>query len=151
MTLDSSAPIYKALHQEAKAIAGAKLFTIMVLDNKAGLARRAYTSHPVDYPATGSKPMRQDRWSVQVIDSKQSFVANSTDGFSDVFSDHPLINQLGCESVLNVPVIEQDQVVGTVNFLDVKNHFTPERVAALQNLVNAHNQSLITALAKELS
>lgn len=150
MTLDSSAPIYKALHQEAKTIAGAKLFTIMVLDNEAGLARRAYTSHPADYPATGSKPMRQDRWSAQVIDGKQSFVANSTEGFSDVFSDHLLINQLGCESVLNVPVIEQDKVVGTVNFLDGKNHFTPERVAALQNLVNAHHQALVMALAKEL-
>ena len=150
MTLDSSASIYKALHQEANTLAGAKLFTIMVLDNDAGLARRAYTSHPTDYPATGSKPMRQDRWSAQVIDGKQSFVANSTEGFADVFSDHPLINQLGCESVLNVPVIEQDKVVGTVNFLDGKNHFTPERVTALENLVNAHHQALVTALANEL-
>lgn len=150
MTLDPSAPIYKALHQEAQKIAGAKLFTIMVLDNEAGLARRAYTSHPTDYPATGSKPMRQDRWSAQVIDARQSFVANSTDGFSDVFSDYPLINELGCESVLNVPVIEQNTVVGTVNFLDGKNHFTPERVAALQNLVSAHHLALVTALARDL-
>lgn len=150
MTLDSSAQIYKALHQEAQKIAGAKLFTIMVLDNKAGLARRAYTSHPVDYPATGSKPMRQDRWNAHVIEGKQPFIANSTEGFSDVFSDHPLINELGCESVLNVPVIEQDKVVGTVNFLDARDHFTPDRVTDLKALVETHHQALIAALASEL-
>ena len=151
MTLDTSVSIYKALHQKAEEAVGAKLFTIMVLDNEAGLARRAYTSHPTDYPATGSKPMRQDRWSEQVIDNHKPFIANSTEGFSDVFSDHPLINSLGCESVLNVPVIEHHKVVGTVNFLDTKDHFTPDRVATLQSLVAANHDALVTALTAELS
>ncbi|MEX2365996.1 MAG: GAF domain-containing protein [Pseudohongiellaceae bacterium] len=150
MTLEPTASIYEALHKKAEQAAGAKLFTIMVLDNEAGLARRAYTSHPTDYPATGSKPMRQDRWSEQVIDNQKPFIANSTEGFSDVFSDHPLINALGCESVLNVPVIDRNKVVGTVNFLDAKDHFTADRVAALQNLVAAHHDALVAALASEL-
>jgi GAF domain-containing protein len=150
MTLTSSASIYQTLHNEAVRIAGAKLFTVMVLDNDAGLARRAYTSHPVDYPATGSKPTKVDRWSTQVIDRQESFVANSTDGFSDVFSDYPLINALDCESVLNVPVIHLNQVIGTVNFLDSRDHFTPERVRALQQLVDLHRDTLVTALEMEL-
>lgn len=139
---------FAALHAAAESAAGARLFTVTVLDRKAGLARRAYTSHPDAYPATGTKPMRSDAWSVQVIDGGRSFVANSTPEFAIYFSDHALINALGCESALNIPVSDGTQVVGTVNVLDAAGHFTPERVAVLERLVAEHRPALLAAMAQ---
>jgi GAF domain-containing protein len=140
--------VFAALHAAARAATGAKLFTVTVLDRKAGLARRAYTSHPDDYPATCTKPMRSDDWSRQVIDQGRSFVANSTPEFAIYFSDHPLINALGCEAALNIPVSDGTQVVGTVNVLDVAGFFTPDRVATLERLVADHRPALLAALAR---
>lgn len=139
--------VFTALHRAAKDVAGARLFTVTVLDRRAGLVRRAYTSNPEDYPATGTKPMRSDAWSAKVIDGQRSFVANTTSEFAPYFNDHALINALGCESALNIPISNGDQVVGTVNILDVQGHFTPERVAVLEALVADHKAELLAAIA----
>ena len=66
---------FAALHAAADAACGARLFTVTVLDRRAGLARRAYTSHPAEYPASGTKPLRSDAWSDQVIGRAEPFVA----------------------------------------------------------------------------
>ena len=140
--------VFAALHRAAQECSSARLFTVTVLDRAAGLARRAYTSHPVDYPTSGTKPMRDDGWTDQVLGTRQSFVANSTPEFAIYFSDHALINALGCHSALNMPVSDDaGLVVGTVNILDVEGHFTPERVAALEALVSAHRPALLAAMA----
>lgn len=136
---------FARLHNATQEVCGAKLFTVTVLDRAGGLARRAYTSHPEDYPTTGTKPMGQDAWRQQVIDRGEIFVANETSGFSPFFSDYPLINALGCESAVNIPVKSQGEVVATVNILDVAGHFTPARVAALEEVVNRFTPDLLAA------
>ena len=108
----SPAETFAALHRAADAACGARLFTVMILDRDAGLARRAYTSHPDDYPTSGAKPMRSDAWTRQVIDEGRSFVANRTEDFSAFFSDHPRITALGCAAALNIPVRDGESVVG---------------------------------------
>ena len=141
--------VFAALHTAAQHSTGARLFTVTVLDRAAGLARRAYTSHPVDYPSSGTKPMRKDGWTDRVLGDRQSFVANSTLEFSGYFPDHALINALGCEAAMNIPVTDDTgQVVGTVNILDAAGHFTPERAARLEALVAAHRTELLAAMAQ---
>ena len=126
---------FAALHRAADAACGARLFTVTVLDRKAQLARRAYTSHPSEYPVTGTKPMGSNDWTAQVLERGETFVANQTAAFSPFFSDHALINDLGCEAAVNIPVPKNGVVVGTVNILDAAGHFTPARVTQLEQLV----------------
>ena len=137
--------IFSSLHHAADAACGARLFTVTVLDRKAGLARRAYTSHPAEYPTTGTKPMRSDAWSDQVIGRGEAFVANTTPEFAIYFPDHPLINALGCQSALNIPVSRDGLVVGTVNILDAQGHFTPACVETLTALVADNTAALLAA------
>ncbi|MDB5473386.1 MAG: hypothetical protein JWP99_689, partial [Devosia sp.] len=49
-----------------------------------------------------------------------------------VFPDYPLIASLGCGSVINLPVLLEDDLVATINILDKEGHFTPERVTAAE-------------------
>ena len=138
--------VFAALHRAAAEVAGVKLFTISVIDQPAKLSRRAYTSHPDAYPVTGTKPLEINEWGRKVIEGKETFVANTTAEFAPYFFDHALINSLGCHSAVNIPVLDGDEVVGTINLLDVEQHFTPERVAGLERIVAASTPSLVAAM-----
>ncbi|EEW26629.1 GAF domain-containing protein [Rhodobacter ferrooxidans] len=137
---------FAALHTAADCAIGVQLFTVTVQDAAAGVVRRAYSSHPEDYPVSGTKPLQTDRWSAQVLGEGRMFVANTTAEFADVFPDHALINALGCQSAVNVPVTLGGVVLGTVNLLDVEGHFTPDRLAVLQRLMAAWQGRLVTAM-----
>jgi hypothetical protein len=128
---DSSA-VWKALEELSRAVVGHKLFTIMTVDNAAGLARRVYTSHPRGYPVSGTKPIHRDQWFDIVHGERRSFVANTIADIAKVFPDFELIASLGCGSVMNLPVVLQGETVATVNMLDAEHHYTPERVVAVE-------------------
>lgn len=147
MTQITPASTFEALHQAAMDSVGTRLFTVMILDPAHEWGCRAYTSHPDEYPVSGSKPLNRNRWFEQVIERHETFVANTTDEFSDVFGDHAIINQLGCQAVINVPVLDMGEVKGTVNFLDQAHHFTPATVSTLEQLVHQHHRDLIQAMA----
>ncbi len=136
-----------AIFDELKQAANVRLFTVTVVDRTAGLARRAYSSHPVEYPVTGTKPIGNDAWSRRVLGQGQSFVANSTPEFATYFPDHALINALGCHSAMNIPVLRDGTVAGTVNLLDAEGHFTPARAAELEALVAGAAPRLLAAFA----
>ncbi|APX10586.1 GAF domain-containing protein [Tateyamaria omphalii] len=125
---------------------GGRLFTVTVLDRKAGLAQRVYSSDPEAYPVSGTKPMSQGAWTDMVINRAETFVANTVAEFAIYFGDHALIESLGCQSALNVPVLDNDQVIGTVNVLDQEHHFTPERVQRCQSIVQERRDELVATL-----
>ena len=122
---------YAALQALTERTVGVKLFTIMTVDMKAGLARRAYTSDPQSYPASGTKPIHFDDWFDIVHKQRRDFVANTLADIAKVFPDHELIGSLGCGSVVNMPVILADELVCTMNVLHEEQYYTPERVAEL--------------------
>lgn len=138
---------YDTLHTACAAL-GTRLFTVTVQDEAAGLARRAYTSHPVEYPVSGTKPLTRDGWYDQCITGRQTFVANTTPEFARYFFDHALITSLGLGSCINIPVVEADRVLGTVNLLAEEHHFTAEKLAAYHDLAQSHHAALVAEMAK---
>jgi GAF domain-containing protein len=125
---------FDALCALTKEIVGVKLFTVMTRDGKLGHAQRIYSNMPDAYPVSGTKPANETDWSRQVIVERRTFVANDIEAIADVFYDHELIKSLGCESVINVPIIVGDDVLGTINCLHEAGFYTPERVEAAEAL-----------------
>ena len=107
---------YDHLHAACAAL-GTRLFTITTQDEAAGVTRRAYSSNPVDYPVSGTKPLTRDGWYDFCITGQQVFVANTTPEFAQYFFDHALITSLGLGSCINIPVVAAGTVLGTVNLL----------------------------------
>jgi GAF domain-containing protein len=136
---------YATLHAACAAL-GTRLFTITTQDEAAGLARRAYTSHPVEYPVSGTKPLTRDGWYDFCIGGQRTFVANTTPEFAKYFFDHALITSLGLGSCINVPVVADGEVLGTVNLLAEEHHFTPERLAAYHQLIQAQHDPLVAEM-----
>ena len=125
---------FDALWTLTRETVGVKLFTVMTHDGGKGVASRIYSNMPDAYPVSGTKPANETDWSRQVIGEKRIFVANDIDGIAAVFSDHELIRSLGCESVINVPIIVGGEVLGTINCLHEAGYYTPERVEAAEAL-----------------
>ncbi len=118
----------------ADQLIGAKLFTLTEIDNSRRQARRVYTNMPEAYPVLGTKPMPDDAWSDHVQNRHETFVANSIEAIAEVFFDHELIRDLGCESVINIPVVVSGRLLGTINCLHQAGHYSPERVALAERL-----------------
>ena len=126
---------FGALQKLAEQTVGVKLFTFMTVDMQAEVARRAYTSDPANYPTSGTKPIRYDSWFDIVHKERQYFVANTIADIAKVFPDYELIDSLGCQSVVNMPVVLGGELVGTVNMLDIEGYYTPERVADIREIL----------------
>ncbi len=126
---------FDALCALTKATVGAKLFTIMTSDTEAMVARRAYTDDAEHYPTSGSKPIVIDRWFETVLTRQESFVSNTLADIDTVFPDAELIGQLGCGSVVNLPIVMGGKVIATMNILHEEGYYTPERVAEIQTLL----------------
>ncbi|RYH07151.1 GAF domain-containing protein [Tropicimonas sp. IMCC6043] len=125
----TEAAAFDALCALAKATVGAKLFTVMTVDMKAMLARRAYTDDAGNYPTSGTKPIEINPWFEIVHGRHETFVANTLADIDKVFPDADLIGRLGCGSVVNLPILLGGGVVATVNILHEEGYYSPERVA----------------------
>ena len=138
---------YTDLHHACTDL-GTILFTVTVLDPGRDLCWRAYTSHPVEYPTQGTKPLTHDAWHNQVITQRETFVANIPAAFEKVFFDHALITSLGLGSAVNIPVADASgTVLATVNLLAETGHFTPSKLASYQLLIAEHRDALLAAIA----
>jgi hypothetical protein len=129
----TSEAAWAALCRYASSIAGHRLFTVMTVDLDVGLAQRAFSDHPAEYPVTGTKPIQRDAWFDIVHGKRRSFVANTIDEIAKVFPDFELIRSLGCGAVVNLPVVLNDELAATINLLHVEHFYTSERVAALES------------------
>jgi hypothetical protein len=145
-TAASKEAIWQAFEQLTKITPGCILFTVMTVDMEAGLAGRVYSSHPTEYPVSGTKPIHQDSWFEIVHGKQQCFVANTIEDIAKVFPDYELIASLGCGSVLNLPVVVKGELVATVNMLAEAHYYTPDRVKAAENVLHIPAQ-LCWALA----
>lgn len=123
---------FDALGRLAMEVSGARLVTAMTFDAVAREACRRWTSDPANYPASGTKPVQDTIWTATVLDQHKTFVANDIEAIAEVFFDHELILSLGCESCMNLPVIANGKVLGTINMLDGPGYFTPPRVAEIE-------------------
>ncbi len=141
----TSEAIFDALYRLSDALVPVRLWTVMTVDLAEGVARRAYTNMPDAYPASGTKPINRNAWFDIVHGQHRSFVANTLAEIAEVFPDHALIGSLGCASVLNFPVVHDGGLIATVNLLDAKGHFTPERVRRCEDVLSG--PALAAALA----
>ena len=131
---DQPRAVFAALETITKESVGTILFTAMTHDADAMRSLRVYSGNEAAYPLGGWKPLREGPWKSTVLDGKRPFSALTIEEIAVVFPDWPLIQSLDCESAMNLPVIVAGKVIGTLNLLDVKGHYTPVRVEAAKAL-----------------
>lgn len=101
----------------AQATVGHGLFTVMRLHRDAMEVERLYSSQPDAYPPGGRKPKKDTAWTTQVLKRGKPYFGTGPNAIRSAFNDHATILALGLDCVINVPVVRDDVVVGTVNCL----------------------------------
>lgn len=114
-----------ALQEAMQEAIGHRLFTIMRHDRAAGTNTRLHTSDALRYPAGGTKRVVPCAWTRQLLEEGCPFIGRDAGDIRAHFADHALILSLGCESVLNIPVLWEGAVIGTINLLDRAHAYGP--------------------------
>jgi hypothetical protein len=126
--------IFAALEVWVQQDVGAIISSASVFDLVAGKSRRIHTNQPEIYPVSGLKDIVPNAWTVQVLDGRKSFIANTLAEIATVFPDHPIIHSLGCGSVINMPVFLAGRFMGTVNVLHEPGYYSADRIQRLHAL-----------------
>ena len=144
---DQPETTFAALCRIVQDTIGARLFTVTEFVPERSVAVRRYSNMPDDYPVSGEKPLQHNKWMETVLHRHETFVANSIEEIAEVFPDFELIQSLGCESCLNLPVVIAGELRATVNCLHDAGHYTPDRVVAADSLKPAAALAVLLALS----
>jgi hypothetical protein len=126
--------LYTWLDGEVKSRIGHRLFTLLYVDGNE--VARVYSSLPDAYPLKGRKPMGPTPWGAHVIDGQKPWLGHTMADIRWAFPDYALISSLGCGACINVPVVYDGVVIGTMNALDAELSYTEASVTSIAPLAN---------------
>jgi GAF domain-containing protein len=121
--------LFQALDRALAAVLGHKLFTVLRHHAATGESERRYTNQARAYPVGGRKALNPTPWAQQVLHDKRPYIGRTAADIRAVFFDHELIASLGCASVINVPVVWDGRVLGTLNLLHEEGWYDEGDVA----------------------
>ncbi|MCI2417571.1 GAF domain-containing protein [Saccharopolyspora sp. K220] len=119
-----------AVEDQVRRELGVRLFTVLAWLPSRRVLHRAHTSHPEQYPVGGEKSVEvATEWLDRCIRGQQPFFGPDAESVREVFADHALIAELGCGSVINVPVVADDgTTLGVLALLDAEHAYGPAQV-----------------------
>ncbi|MEJ1160658.1 GAF domain-containing protein [Prosthecomicrobium sp. N25] len=126
------AAMVRAVEEAAAADPGHRLFTLMAVEGHR--VRRIHSSRPDRVPPGPAVLMPRTPWSIQVLEEGRPYCAADPESFRRAFPDSGPLERMGLGSVVNVPVLYDGDVLGTLNLLDTPGRYGPEAVATLQAL-----------------
>jgi len=106
---------FAALDRAMQAVFGHRLLTVLQFHPESGESERRYSSNTTAYPIGGRKPLNPTFWSQQVLVEHRPWIGYDADDIRAVFFDHALIASLGCDAMLNLPVVHDGKALGTIN------------------------------------
>ena len=120
--------IFELLENAFQEIIGHKLFTVLRYDKSSLELERIYSSNPSNYPLNGIKKLTNTDWSKIVLVDGNVYIGYNSNDIKSSFPDYELIERLGCRSVMNIPLILEGNVVGSVNLLNKENWYNEHQV-----------------------
>jgi transcriptional regulator with GAF, ATPase, and Fis domain len=106
--------IFERLHMGLTDTVGFKVLTVLKLDSSTLRSVRLYSSEK-SYPIGGRKQHVRSAWSEAVLDRHSVFVARDLAELRATFPDSAAIEATGCGSIIAVPILWRDALVGTMN------------------------------------
>ncbi len=120
---------FERMDRELAMCVGHRLFTILLVQEDRQSLVRAYSSRPDAYPAGGKKRLDGSPWAELVLKRRLPFLGRTADDIRWAFPDHELLFSLGCEAVLNVPVVARGETLGTINLLNESRGYDEHHIA----------------------
>ena len=106
-----------ALDVAMKAVIGHKIMTVLIYHEELQETERFYSSNLEAFPIAGRKQVRPTSWTQQLLIGQNCYIGNNAADIRRFFVDHELIHSLGCDAILNVPVVWNGITLGTCNLM----------------------------------
>lgn len=140
---------FDALQEAVAADPGFRLFTVLAWLPERRVLRRVHSSHPREYPVGGEKTVEVDGgWLSSVVDGQEGFLGPTRDDVRRIFADADLIESLGCDAVVNVPVVIDGRTAAVLNLLDAEGAYDEASLIAAAKAADDAAPSLRAALAQ---
>ncbi|WP_454902875.1 GAF domain-containing protein [Variovorax gossypii] len=120
---DPSLALFQAMSAGLAVAPGHILLTVLRYYHDQGQSQRLYSSRPAEYPVGGRKTLGQAPRMRQVLASGQPFIGRGRQEIIDNYADHPTLLAMGCESIVNMPVLWGSEVLGTINLLHAQGRY----------------------------
>lgn len=130
-----AAASYSILDQIVKSTYDHKLLTILRFIEADSEVERLYSSDTQAYPLLGRKQKQDTVWGRIVLDQGQPLVSRNADDIRENFSDFETIFALGISGMINMPIIWDGRVLGSVNISHDAGHFGEADAGPLAVLV----------------
>ena len=137
--------MFQTVSDTLKASVGHILFTVSHALPGGQEVERIFTNMPADYPTGGRKPVVHSDWN-DFMATGECFVATRPEEFGPHFQDLDTIVALGFGSVINIPVIHQGRMLGSLNLLDREGCYHGDVAPACRSV---HDQAVQAYLAYE--
>lgn len=125
---DAARAVFAYLIEGLNADLGRGLTTASVYDLDNMRSRRVFSEDLEAYPVGNFKLLEKNRYYETVIAGAKHFSSTRIEEIAEVFFDWEKIRDLGFESNMNLPAVADGRVIGTVNLLGPRGHFTPGMV-----------------------
>ena len=137
--------IFEALDALMKDEIGHILFTVLRQHQDPRELERLYTNQPEAYPVAGRKQIIPSAWTDQVLERGEPYIGVNADDIRAAFLDHKTIAGLGCASVLNIPLVYDGAILGSVNLLHEEGFYKPHHIAPARRLTSFALPALVQA------
>lgn len=125
---NAAAAVFAYCREGLHADVGSLLTTASVYDLAQMRSRRVWTDDASAYPTGNFKRLDRNLYFETVIERRRPFHSTTIEEIATVFFDWQKIQALGFESNLNLPAVANGEVIGTINLLHRKGHFTRDKV-----------------------
>ena len=135
---------FRYAEQVAGELIGHRLFTIMQFNPGTMEVRRCYSSDGKHYPTGGRKGKKDTQWGRHVLEHGRHFIGHDAADIRANFADYEMIESLGLGSVLNMPIRNLGQTIGTMNLLHKAGYYQSGHVDMATIIVSALAGVLVT-------
>lgn len=133
---DHKTPLREAFDLCSKALNN-DLFTAMRFHAVTMEVERLHSTLPESYRVSGRKPKRDTEWGKKVLIDREINLGFGAADIKWAFSDHETILELGLNAVLNVPIVLDGSVLGTINYLRGDPAFSSREVEFAEQVAAA--------------
>lgn len=108
---------FRALDAAMNAVIGHSYITVLLYHADLQEIERFYSSNLEAYPLAGRKDVPESAWTEKLLINQECYIGYDANDIKKYFFDHELIHSLGCDAILNVPVVYDGITLGTVNLV----------------------------------
>lgn len=115
--------LFHAVERALGDVVGLRLFTVLAFDMQRGEKQRLYSNMPDAYSAGGRKPLRPNPWEGQTSGPFRPNVGRTKGDMWGGAADLALFESLNLGSAINLPVVYDGVLLGSVNLMHAENHY----------------------------